>query len=128
MSDCQAAQAAELVRALRNQLHRMTTQLARLERQDVTGGKGRAVRMEAAELRRDIKEAQTLINQLQRRYLNGQAYATGNPGLSSSSAFPAAGDGEGHRPRPPYWRRHGQAATERGDPLPPIDVADTMLR
>ena len=71
MRDCQAAQAVELVRASRDQLHCMTTHLARLERQDVTGGKGRAVRMEAAELRRDIKEAQALIDQLQRRYLNG---------------------------------------------------------
>jgi hypothetical protein len=71
LRDCEAAQAVELVRALRHQLHEMTTQLARVERQDVTGRKGRAVRMEAAELRRDLKEAQALIDQLQRRYLNG---------------------------------------------------------
>jgi hypothetical protein len=38
-----AAQAVELVRALRDQLRCMTTHLARLERQDVTGGEGRAV-------------------------------------------------------------------------------------
>jgi hypothetical protein len=67
----QAAQAVELVRALVDQLHLMTTQLARVECQDVTGRKGRAVRMEAAELRRDIKEAQDHIDQLQRRYLSG---------------------------------------------------------
>jgi hypothetical protein len=71
LRDCEAAQALELVRALRHQLHEMTTQLARVERQDVTGRKGRAVRMEAAELRRDLKEAQALIDKLQRRYLNG---------------------------------------------------------
>jgi len=73
--DCAAAQAVELVRALRHQLHYMTTQLARVECQDATGKKGRAVRMEAAELRRDIKEAQALIDQLQRRYLNSDGHA-----------------------------------------------------
>jgi hypothetical protein len=87
MRDCQAAQALELVRALRDQLHCMSTHLARLERQDVSVGKGRAVRMEAAELRRDIKEALALIDQLQRRYLNGEGCATRNSQLSSSSAF-----------------------------------------
>jgi hypothetical protein len=71
VGECEAAQAVELVRALRHQIHEMTTQLARVERQDVTGRKGRAVRMEAAELRRDLKEARALIDQLQRRYLNG---------------------------------------------------------
>jgi len=71
VGDGDAAQAAELVRALRHQLHLMTTQLARVERQDVTGRKGRAVRMEAGELRRDIKEAQDLIDRLMRRYLSG---------------------------------------------------------
>ena len=77
MGDCAAAQAKELVRALRHQLHIMTTQLARVERQDVAGSKGRAVRMEAAELRRDIKEAKALIDQLQRRYLKRpQAHTT----------------------------------------------------
>ena len=68
MRDCAAAQAVELVRALRHQLHYMTTQLARVECQDAIGRKGRAVRMEAAELRRDIKEAQALIDRLKRRY------------------------------------------------------------
>jgi predicted RNA-binding protein with PIN domain len=69
VGDCAAAQAKELVRALRHQLHIMTTQLAQVERQYVAGSKGRALRMEAAELRRDIKEAKALIDQLQRRYL-----------------------------------------------------------
>jgi hypothetical protein len=73
LRDCEAAQAVELARALRHQLHEMTTQLARVERQDVTGRKGRAVRMEAAELRRDLKEAQMHIDRLQRRYLSGDA-------------------------------------------------------
>jgi hypothetical protein len=51
----------------------MTTRLTRVEREDVTGRNGRAVRMEAAELRRDIKEAQDHIDRLQRRYLSGGA-------------------------------------------------------
>ena len=73
MRDCDAAQAVELVRALRHQLHELVTQLAWVEQQDVTGRNGRAcaMRMEAATLRRDIDEAQRLIDRLQRRYLNG---------------------------------------------------------
>jgi hypothetical protein len=56
------AQAAELVRALHEQLHKITQQLVRLERQDVTGMNSRAsaIRCEAAELRRNINEAQIL--------------------------------------------------------------------
>ena len=73
MGDCQAAQAVELIRALRDQLHGMTTQLAWVERQDVTSRNGRAcaMRQEPAALRRDIQDAQALIDRLQRRYLNG---------------------------------------------------------
>jgi hypothetical protein len=68
--DCEAAQALELFRALCGQIREMTSQLAWIERQGVTGGKGRAcaMRMEATALRRDIKEAQVLIDRLQRRY------------------------------------------------------------
>ena len=59
VGDHDAAQALELVRALRHQLHEMTTQLACVESQDVTSRNGRAcaMRMEAAALRPDIKEA-----------------------------------------------------------------------
>ncbi len=97
LRDCEAAQAVELVRALRHQLHEMTTQLARVERQDVTGRKGRAVRMEAAELRRDLKEAQALIDQLQRRYLSGDA---GPPPVAVGlPASPARRWGAKRRPR-----------------------------
>lgn len=49
-------------------------QLAQVERQDVTvmkKGRASAVRLHAAALRRDIKEAQDLIDQLKHRYLNG---------------------------------------------------------
>ena len=89
MGDRQAAQAVELVRALRHQLHEMTSQLAWAERHGV-GRNRRAceIRMEAAELRRDIEEAQALIDQLQRRYLNGDGSGRPrNSQLSSSSAF-----------------------------------------
>jgi hypothetical protein len=86
MGDYRPALAVELVRALRYQLHRMTTQLAWVEHHDVTGVLGRAARMEAAELRRDIKEAQAFIDQLQRRYLNGNGSAGRNSQPSSSSA------------------------------------------
>ena len=74
----EAAQALELVRALRHQLYEMTKRLAWVERQDVTGRNGRAcaLRLEAAKLRRDIKEAQALIDRLQRRYPNGDEHLT----------------------------------------------------
>jgi hypothetical protein len=83
-----AAQAVELIRALRHQLHEMTTKLAWVEHQDVTARNGRAcaMRMEAAALRRDIKEARDYIDQLQRRYLNGDESTTRYSQLSSSSA------------------------------------------
>jgi len=67
------AQAVELVRALRHQLREMTARLAWVARQDVTRRTGRvcAMRLEAAALRRDIREAEVLIDRLQRRYLSG---------------------------------------------------------
>jgi hypothetical protein len=73
MGDHDAAQALELVRALRHELHEMTTQLAWVERQDVTGRNGRAcaMRLEAAAMRSDIREAQRLIERLKRGYLDG---------------------------------------------------------
>jgi hypothetical protein len=83
-----AAQAAELIGALRHQLQEMTTELAWVEHHDVTGRNGRAcaLRMEAAALRRDIHEAQFLIDRLQRRYLNGDGKSeTRDSQLSSSS-------------------------------------------
>jgi hypothetical protein len=67
------AQAVKLVRALCDQLHEMTRELARLERQGVTATSRRAsaIRQAAAALRRDINEAQILIDRLERRYVNG---------------------------------------------------------
>ena len=78
MGTHQIAQAVELVRALRYELREMTTQLACVERQDVTVRNGRAcaMRLEAAALRRDIHEAEFLIDRLQRRYLEGNGSAT----------------------------------------------------
>jgi hypothetical protein len=72
MDERDAAQAAELARALRDQLHKMIHELVRLDRQDVTGTSSRAsaIRCEAAALRRDIDEARTLVDLLQLRYLN----------------------------------------------------------
>lgn len=69
---CDVAQAVELVRALREELHAMSHKLVWLERQDVAGmhGQASAIRREAAALRLDISEAQILIERLQRRYLN----------------------------------------------------------
>lgn len=72
MGASEAAQAMQLVRALRDQLNELTAQLAQVERQDVTSmkkGRASAVRLHATALRRDIKEAHALIEQLQRRYL-----------------------------------------------------------
>ena len=73
----QAAQAVKLVHALRVQLHEMTSRLTWVERQDVTRSNARAcaMRMERAALRRDIQEAQFLIDRLQHRYLNSDGHA-----------------------------------------------------
>ena len=72
-----AAQAMELVCALREPLHEMTCRLVRVERQGFTGtnSPASAIRCEAAELRRDISEAQILVNRLERHYLNSNGHA-----------------------------------------------------
>jgi hypothetical protein len=75
MRDCDVAQAAEFVRALKQQLHEMTARLARLEPQAVTD----ALQLEATALRRDILEAQFLIDGLRRRYLNGDERTRQHP-------------------------------------------------
>lgn len=81
---CQSAQAAEFIRALHLQLLEMNRQLAQVEGQGVTGRTKRAcaMRNEAAALRRDITEAQTLIDRLQRRY--GQPASRPTPGSPSA--------------------------------------------
>jgi hypothetical protein len=74
VGESQAAQAVEFIRALRVQLLEMTSQLAWIERRDVTAWNARAcaMRVEAAALRRDITGAKVLIDRLQRRYLGGE--------------------------------------------------------
>jgi hypothetical protein len=68
MQECDRAQAAQLVRALCDQLREMTAQLAWADSRDTPGPNGHAVRLDAAALRRDIAEAQMHIDRLQRRY------------------------------------------------------------
>jgi len=74
-----AAQALELVRALRDQLHEMTTHLAWVERQDVTSRNGRACAMR-------MEEAQFHIDRLLHGYLSGGGSTTRDSQLSSFSA------------------------------------------
>ncbi len=78
MENLQAAQAIRLVSALRAQLEEMITQLARAERKAAAARSSSAMaamRTDAAMLRRDIDEAQVLIDRLHRRYLSGKAGA-----------------------------------------------------
>jgi hypothetical protein len=63
-----AAQAAQLVRALCGLRDRMISQVNWLER--------RGAQLEAAALRRDVNEAQAHITRLQRRYLDGDVQAS----------------------------------------------------
>jgi hypothetical protein len=81
VGELEAAQAVELIRALRYQFDKMTAQLAWIERLGVTARNKRAcaMRLEAAALRRDIKQAQALIDQLQRRYLNSDERTQQHP-------------------------------------------------
>lgn len=71
MGRWQVAQAVEFIRVLRVQLGEMTSQLSWIDRQNLTAANARAsaLRAEAATLRREIKEAQSLVDQLERRYL-----------------------------------------------------------
>jgi hypothetical protein len=74
--ECQSVQAAEFIRALRAHLHGVTSRLAWIERHHVAGSDARAsaMRTEAASLRREINEAQILIDRLQRRYPNADKH------------------------------------------------------
>ena len=90
-----AAQAVEFLRALRVQLLEMTGQLACIERQRVTGRNGRAcaMRLEAAALRRDIQEAQFLIDRLQHCYLGGNEEERNNMNVRLGHATELNGGG-----------------------------------
>jgi hypothetical protein len=87
MDQRDAAQAVELVRALCDQLHETIRQPARLERQGGIGTRGRAsaIRCETAALRRDINEAQFLIDRLERRYLNCNGRAPAAPSRTTAA-------------------------------------------
>ena len=70
VTDPNAVQASHFVSALREQLREMTPKLVRAERELARGhgGRARAMRLEAAELRADIRLAQSLIDRLHRRF------------------------------------------------------------
>ena len=67
MGERDAARAVELIRALCDAMDEMTRRL--------TWQESRGAQLEAAALRQDINDAQTHINRLQRRYLNGDRHA-----------------------------------------------------
>ncbi|HEY3995232.1 MAG TPA: hypothetical protein VGM40_04650 [Mycobacterium sp.] len=77
-----AAQAVELVRALRAKVDEMSVQLALVEHRAVSARSASmalALRSEAAALRRDIAEALFLITRLQHRYPNVDDYTRQPP-------------------------------------------------
>jgi hypothetical protein len=80
-----AAQAVELIRALRPQLRAMTTELAWVERQDVTGKNDRVCALRR-DIQRDIQEAQFLIDRLQRHYLSGNERTPQHPVCAATAA------------------------------------------
>jgi hypothetical protein len=118
MNEVDVARAVELVRALRDQLHQMTHQLAWLDRQDVTGTNSRAsaIRSEAAALRRDINEAKVFIDRLQRRYLNSDVQARRRV-HDTKRALNGRGHGEvtGKAPIRPPLQRHQHPDLQRTD-------------
>jgi len=79
MQESDPAQAAQLVRALRDQLREMTAQLTWADSRNVPGPHGHATQLDAAALRRDIAEAQMHIDRLQRRYLPGEERSQQRP-------------------------------------------------
>jgi len=92
MQDCDPAQAAELVRALRDHLREMTAKLAWVESRDVPGPNGHPPRLEAAALRRDITEAQMHVDRLYRRYLSSDEHIQQRPvgGQPRAMVYPQA--------------------------------------
>jgi hypothetical protein len=92
MQESDPAQAAQLVRALCDQLREMTAQLAWADARNVPGPNGHATRLDAAALRRDIAEAQMHIDRLQRRYRLGEERLQQRPNgvQPRSMAYPQA--------------------------------------
>ena len=68
MGERDAAQAAQLIRALCEVRDKMISQMTWLEKHDR--------QLDAAALRRDVNEAQAHITRLHRRYLGGDAQAS----------------------------------------------------
>ena len=87
MGDYRRAQAVELVRALCHQLHKTTTQLDHVERQGVKNARSCAIRLEATALRKDIREAQRLIDRLQRHYLDGDERTQQHPWIREGVSY-----------------------------------------
>ena len=74
MEDQRAAQAVKFISALRDHVNEMMAQVAWLERKGARAKSSSmvsATRVEAAALRRDIAEAQVLIDRLRSRYSKG---------------------------------------------------------
>jgi hypothetical protein len=69
-SDPDTAQARVFVCALRDQVRELSTRLAKAERPDglLNTSRARVMRKLAADLRRDLGQAQFLIDRLHRRY------------------------------------------------------------
>lgn len=97
----QTAQAVEFTRALRAQLFEMNSKIAWIERQTLKASNARAgaLRMEATRLRRNIKEAESLIARLEQDYLGREAAG------SSPRRLPP---GPGGLDRRRCGRRHGR--------------------
>src|ERR1700761_8617362 len=97
MESRQAAQAVQLIGALRAQLDGMTVRLAWVERRGATTKKrsvASAMRSEAAALRRDIDEARVLIDGLCSRYLSGSGAQVSQGGLALGTRRPAQGSSQ----------------------------------
>ncbi|BCZ22279.1 hypothetical protein MYSE111917_11405 [Mycobacterium senriense] len=88
----QIAQAVEFVRALHVQLQELNDKLASIERQigTASNARARALRIEATTLRRDIREAQSLVEQLERCYLGGNSVDPARPAARQRQARLAA--------------------------------------
>jgi hypothetical protein len=87
--DHQTAQALALIRALRENLNEMSAQLAFIERKGAAAKSSSmvsATRLEAAALRRDMNEAQVLIDRLRSHYLTYDDHTERHPPRRHSRA------------------------------------------
>ena len=123
-ADPNAAQARQLIGALRDQLREMAPRLARAER-EANGGhiRARARRLEAAALRRDVSQAQLLIERMHKRFpgIEGTGPGTGRPPATTQ----AAQRGNVDHARQLNRRPHRWAVNAPGSP--PERNSDTRL-